>query len=77
MQYTAYLYEFYPEENLYVYGMAIKRWKTLSVALMKYAVRGIFCFPIYGEKPETLTEKEILNGIDRGFDEMLETERRS
>lgn len=38
---------------------------------MRYSIRGILCFPIYGERPDSVSEDEMLKLVDRGFDEML------
>ena len=55
----------------YVYSTALKLWKTLEIALMRYSVMGIACFPVFGQLPDCIYENEILRLIDLGFDKML------
>ena len=55
----------------YAYSMMLKRWKTLEMALMRYSIMGIICFPIFGQRPEYIYENEILCLADAGFDKML------
>ena len=69
--YPAYRYEFDSQENKYIYQMTMKKWKTLEYALMYYGIRGIVCFPIEGERPDSVTEDEMLKLVDKGFDDML------
>jgi len=60
-----------PSGHQYAYSMTLKRWKTLEIALMRYSIMGIVCFPIFGQLPECIYEKEILRLADSGFDKML------
>lgn len=36
-----------PSGYQYAYSMMLKRWKTLEIALMRYSIMGIICFPIF------------------------------
>ena len=60
-----------PSGHQYAYSMMLKRWKTLEIALMRYSILGIICFPIFGWLPECIYENEILCLADAGFDKML------
>ena len=75
VQYAAYRYEPDPGaetpdgRRYYVYSMLVKRWLTLEAALMRYAVEGITCFPIFGQRPDCVSEGEIARLADIGFTE--------
>ena len=60
-----------PLGHKYAYSMMLKRWKTLEIALIRYSIMGIICFPIFGQRPEYIYENEILCLADAGFDKML------
>lgn len=60
-----------PSGRRYTYTMTMKRWKTLEIALMRYSIMGIVCFPIFGQRPDCIYESEIFRLVDAGFDEML------
>ena len=60
-----------PSGHQYAYSMTLKRWKTLEIALMRYSIMGIVCFPIFGQRPDCIYENEILRLADTGFDKML------
>lgn len=76
LSYTAYRFDLVegtesPSGHQYAYSMTLKRWKTLEIALMRYSIMGIICFPIFGQRPESIYENEILRLADTGFDKML------
>ena len=60
-----------PSGYQYAYSMMLKRWKTLEMALMRYSIMGIVCFPVFGRLPKCIYENEILCLADAGFDKML------
>ena len=60
-----------PSGHQYAYSMMLKRWQTLEIALMRYSIMGIVCFPIFGQRPDCIYENEILRLADSGFDKML------
>lgn len=41
---NATLYEWNEAEQAYVYAMCYKPWKTFSVAIMRYALKGVPCY---------------------------------
>lgn len=77
LSYVAYRFDLEGEtetssRHRYTYTMTMKRWKTLEVALMRYSVKGIVCFPIFGQRPDSICENEILRLMEVGFGKMLE-----
>lgn len=76
IQYAAYRYEPNPDAETpdgrqYIYSMQLKRWLTLEIALMHYAVEGITCFPIFSQRPDCISEGEIARLASAGFDKIL------